>query len=328
MGSYHLASAILRDSAGFTVDHPGFSTRRLTGPSMLTVDGAAHTRHRAAFAARFRRDAVDRLGDFVHRTADRLVRERPQTDELEVRGELAQPLAVATLREALTLQAIPTRELTDWYLLLREAFENDTGGGQAGVVTRMRSRLHALPHPGLSLDDYVGNVCIMLLGGIETVEGMICHAVVDHFTVDHRSRDVAAPSTRPDAFLEESLRRTTPVLRLDRYATADCTLAGQPIHAGDLVIVDLEAANLDPSAFTDPETFDTGRAASTRHLSFAVGPHHCLGVHLARLESRAALTALHTHLPDAFLDHEHTDPSTGSIFRKPARVTLCAGQAR
>ncbi len=35
-----------------------------------------------------------------------------------------------------------------------------------------------------------------------------------------------------------------------------------------------------------------------RHLSFGLGPHRCLGIHLARQELRIALRALHHRLPD------------------------------
>ena len=52
-----LAMEVLRDPDAFTVDDPRFSTGRVVGPSMLTLDGDAHVRHRAAFAAPFRLDA-------------------------------------------------------------------------------------------------------------------------------------------------------------------------------------------------------------------------------------------------------------------------------
>jgi len=57
------------------------------------------------------------------------------------------------------------------------------------------------------------------------------------------------------------------------------------------------AANLDDESFDDPLAVDFERAAN-RHIAFASGFHRCLGSHLARLELRVALTALHERLPD------------------------------
>ena len=44
----------MRDAATFTVDDPRFSTAQVIGPSMLSLDGAEHARHRAPFVAPFR----------------------------------------------------------------------------------------------------------------------------------------------------------------------------------------------------------------------------------------------------------------------------------
>src|SRR6266849_10148804 len=69
-----LALAVMRDTETFTVDDPRFSTRRVVGPSMLTLDGAEHERHRAPFARAFRLDAVrERLAGLVEVEAEGLV---------------------------------------------------------------------------------------------------------------------------------------------------------------------------------------------------------------------------------------------------------------
>ena len=53
---YDLALEVLRDSRTFTVDDPRFSTAKVVGPSMLSLDGAPHARHRAPFIRPFRSD--------------------------------------------------------------------------------------------------------------------------------------------------------------------------------------------------------------------------------------------------------------------------------
>ena len=63
---YDLAMRVLRDSAAFTVDDPRFSTARVVGPSMLSLDGTAHDRHRRPFGGPFSQAEVrDRLAGFV-----------------------------------------------------------------------------------------------------------------------------------------------------------------------------------------------------------------------------------------------------------------------
>ena len=53
-----LALQVMRDAGTFTVDDARFSTGRVVGPSMLTLDGDEHERHRAPFARPFRLAAV------------------------------------------------------------------------------------------------------------------------------------------------------------------------------------------------------------------------------------------------------------------------------
>jgi cytochrome P450 len=107
---------------------------------------------------------------------------------------------------------------------------------------------------------------------------------------------------------------------VDRYATRDVDLGGASIRHGDLVRVSLGAANRDPAVFTDPDLFDVTREGLGRSLTFARGPHACLGIHLARLEARAAVSA--------FLDISPApaarviDPVSGLIFRAPERVEV------
>ena len=127
-------------------------------------------------------------------------------------------------------------------------------------------------------------------------------------------------SLAPNA-VEESLRLEPAAARVDRYATTDTVLAGASIAKGDLVIVSLTAADRDPATFPDPDRFDLTRANAKAHLAFAQGPHACVGIHLARLETLSALEAALDSWPGLRIEPDATPP-TGVIFRKPRRLPV------
>jgi cytochrome P450 len=86
------------------------------------------------------------------------------------------------------------------------------------------------------------------------------------------------------------------------------------------------SANRDPDTYENPEAFDIFRDPK-QHMSFGTGLHLCLGMHLARLETRVALEALFDRLPDLHFDHDeahrvdaHIHGST--IFRCPTALPV------
>jgi cytochrome P450 len=119
------------------------------------------------------------------------------------------------------------------------------------------------------------------------------------------------------AAIEESLRLEPAASVVDRYATEDIVLGAAPIAKGDLVRVSIAAANRDPEIFSEPDRFDPARSNVRRHLAFAHGPHVCLGIHLARLETRIALQTLLERLANLRLDPERPPQVRGLVFRKP-----------
>ncbi len=111
-----LALRVLRDTRTFTVDDPRFSTARVIGPSMLSLDGAEHKRHRAPFAEAFRLDGMqDRLEQFVEDEAARLVSGFAAAGRAELRRDLAGPLAVAAVADVLGLGQTDPKVILSWY---------------------------------------------------------------------------------------------------------------------------------------------------------------------------------------------------------------------
>jgi cytochrome P450 len=78
-----------------------------------------------------------------------------------------------------------------------------------------------------------------------------------------------------------------------RTATVATEIAGQPVAAGDKVVVSFASANRDEAVFADPDRLDLERNAKA-HLAFGHGPHFCLGAHLARVQMTALFTEVLT----------------------------------
>jgi cytochrome P450 len=330
-----LAAEVLRDSRTFTVDDPRFTTAQVTGPSMLSLDGAAHARHRTPFAHAFRPAALSGLADFAAAEAARLTEGISPGSSAELRATVAGPLAAAVMTQALGLTQATPATILAWYADIVAAVSALAGtGAQEAPAVRSFAELAASVRASirsghvsllaeaagagdLSAAETVSNAAVLLFGGIETTEGMILNAVWHLLSNPAQLRLVREdPALLPGA-IEESLRLEPAAAVVDRYATRDVRLGGVSIRAGDPVTVSIAGANRDPDVFGDPGRYDIRRENATRHLAFAHGPHFCLGAHLARAETIAAVRTLLGRLPGLRLDLRRPSTPRGLVFRKP-----------
>jgi cytochrome P450 len=166
---------------------------------------------------------------------------------------------------------------------------------------------------------------LLLPAGIETTfrsSGNLLYLLMTHTDQLDAVRDDRA--LLPQA-IEEALRYEPPLLITSRIAACDTELSGVAIPAGSSVTPMLGSANRDPEAYSDPETFDIFRDPK-QHVSFGTGPHMCLGMHLARMETSVAVNALFDRLPNLRLDPalvERDDPHIhGQIFRSPTSLPV------
>jgi cytochrome P450 len=128
-------------------------------------------------------------------------------------------------------------------------------------------------------------------------------------------------SLYPQAF-EEALRWEPPVTVILRRAQRDTTLGGVSIEKGADVALLLGAANRDERKYADPDRFDLFRQGR-QHLGFGFGVHVCLGMHLARMESRVALNTLFDRLGPFRLDPAAPAPHIeGLAFRSPLSLPV------
>ena len=339
---HDLAVEVMRDAASFTVDDPRFSTRQVIGPSMLSLDGAEHERHRQPFVAPFRSAAVrDRFTRPVRAEADRLIDALAPAGAAELRRSFAGPLAASIVTRALGLDGTEVATVLGWYDAIVGEVTRITagaapGGGGTDAYRELRGRLeHVIAAEdrssllgavaagrALSRDQIAANAAVLLFGGIETTEGMIANAVLMLLRHPDQLAAVRRDAGLLDRAIDESLRLEPAAAVVDRYATRDLALGGAQVRGGELVRVSISAANRDPAVFSDPDRFVLRGAEARRHLAFAVGPHVCVGVHLARLEARAALEGLLARLPELRLDPQRPASVRGLVFRKPPALRV------
>ncbi|WP_405592095.1 cytochrome P450 [Streptomyces sp. NBC_01092] len=158
-----------------------------------------------------------------------------------------------------------------------------------------------------TLDEVTGMVCLLLLAGHETTANMFPLAVIALLHHPAQLDALRVDESRWPAAVEELLRHLTVIHSgIRRVATEDVELSGVRIRAGEGVVVALQSANRDPSAYSDPDALDVHRDAAG-HLAFGHGLHQCLGQSLARAELRLGLSTLFRRLP---MLHLTTPPET------------------
>ena len=144
----------------------------------------------------------------------------------------------------------------------------------------------------LSEDEIVSMVFLLIGAGYETTVYLITNTVLTLLQHPDQLEKLRANPDLMDTAIEEVLRFNNPVQGTKPgYASEEMTLHGVTIPKGGVVMPLLGAANRDPRAFDNPDTFDITRSPN-KHLGFGQGIHYCLGAPLARLETKIALNNL------------------------------------
>lgn len=148
--------------------------------------------------------------------------------------------------------------------------------------------------------DLLSCLLLLFMAGLDTVAAQLSYGM--HHLATHpadRERLVGDSALVPSVV--EEVLRTFPIVQTARKVTTDTDFHGCPVRAGDMVVFPLGSANRDDAAFPDATEFQVDRGP-TRHIAFGVGPHRCLGSHLARQEMAIALDEWHRRIPGYRLD--------------------------
>jgi cytochrome P450 len=342
---FDLVSQVLRDGETFS----SAVLRDVMGPVMgdyiiLGMDEPEHRRHRALVGTAFRQKVLARweIG-LVQRVVDELV------DRIVARGggsaELVRDFTfrfpVQVIAGVLGLPRQDYAQFQKWASAIISVNSQWDRGIEASVALKgylsqvlaerrvspgedLISDLAVTELDGEMLDDeeIFSFLRLILPAGAETTfrsSGNLLYALLTN--TDQLDAVRADRSLLPQA-IEEGLRWEPPLLITTRVAAKDTSLGGFDVPAGAGVTVSLGAANRDPARYPDPDRFDIFRDPK-QHISFGYGPHMCLGMHLARMETRVALDTLFTRLPDLRLDLTGDDPHIhGEIFRSPTSLPV------
>jgi len=177
----------------------------------------------------------------------------------------------------------------------------------------------------LGNDDLIAVLWNLIGGGLDTTTSLTSLAFVhldEHPAL--RQRLIQEPGLLPAA-CEEYLRWTCVNETLTRTCTRDTELAGQPIKRGDFVMVSWLGANFDPQVFDRPYEVDIDRSPNA-HLSFGVGAHRCIGLHVARSLFQIMVTEVLKRIPDYRVDRAATrfyggNPELYGVVSMPVTFT-------
>ncbi|RLV47451.1 cytochrome P450 [Nocardioides mangrovicus] len=138
---------------------------------------------------------------------------------------------------------------------------------------------------------------LMLMAGLDTVQSVIAQSMA--YLAEHQDRweqMFASPDSLEPA-IEELLRWTSPAMPTRNVAEETATVGDMTLPRGERVFCPLNAANRDPKYFEDPDEVKFDRVDPKPHVTFSLGAHRCVGVHLARTELKVAFQELHRRIP-------------------------------
>ncbi len=140
---------------------------------------------------------------------------------------------------------------------------------------------------GMSPQEYLGNLLLLIVGGNDTTRNTITGSVL---ALSENPGEWEALKADPQrlipAMVSETIRWQTPLAHMRRLATRDVELGGRTIRAGDKVVMWYVSGNRDERRMAEPDRFWIERPDVRRHLSFGFGIHRCVGSRLAELQLR------------------------------------------
>ncbi len=338
VAGHRLCSQVLTDP-GFTVESAENILERTIGRMMLSTDGPDHRRQRRPYARPLLPRALNgRPGQVVAEVVAGVLDELPASGG-DLVTTFSRPVARRTILTVLGLNDIDEERIETWFTAIAAAFANQAGdldvahAGRrafAAFAEALGARRGRLPADSLLHQvetarvlgdaEIASNTAITIFGAVETTAALITNTLWALLSRPALVGDVRDDPDLLGRVVEETLRWQSPVQTAVRHARDGSRIGNADVPAGATVICLLGAANRDPTVFVDPDRFDPDRSELGAHLSFAKGPHLCLGAPLARLEATRAIGALLDRLPSIIPDPDGWPAPRGHEFRSCRRL--------
>ncbi|MGW2121025.1 cytochrome P450 [Streptomyces sp. NPDC001758] len=319
VSGYADVAAVLGDSETFTSERGNVLDTLLAGGDsaagkMLAVtDGRPHRTLRSALLKPFSPRSLEVVVDSVRRGTRLLVAEAVERGTVDFAADVAAHIPLAAICDLLGVPAADRGHiisLTSSALSSADGVpdEEATWSSRNGLLlyfSELAAERRRKPYDDvvgllvnreidgrpLTHEEIIFNCYSIIMGGHETTRFAMVgglHALMERPDQWRALKSGAVP-TAPA--VEEVLRWTAPALHSGRTATQDVLLGDRFVEEGDIVTVWMASANRDERVFDRPDDFVLSRSPN-KHLSFAHGPHFCLGAFLARAELSALLESL------------------------------------
>jgi cytochrome P450 len=343
--SYDAVQSVLRD--GETFSSAGYADVMgvVMGHTILEMDEPEHHVYRGIVQQAFSRKAMERWEvEAVTPIVDEYIDTFVDLGRAELVRELTFPFPVNVIARLLGLPREDLTQFHQWAVeLISVGFDWDRGLAASGhlrdyfadILEQRRGEpaddmMSVLAHAELdgqrlTDEEIFAFLRLLLPAGAETTYRSSSNLLFGLLTHPNQLDALRADRSLMPQAIEEGLRWEPPLLTILRTATRDTEVVGVPVAKGSVVIVNMGSANHDEAYWDNPEEFDIFREQK-QHVAFAFGPHMCLGMHLARMETRVVLDRIFDRLPDMRLDPDAEAPHiTGMTFRAPTALPVLFG---
>jgi cytochrome P450 len=294
--------------------------------SFLAMDAPRHTKLRGLVSAAFTPRQVARIEDGIRVNAHRIVAEAAPTGGGDFVELIAKRLPLATISDMIGVPEEDRERVVAAADLLVTASDPEVLGDRPPLevvgealwtlsqfATELAAHREANPADDLmtalvqaEIDgdrlthaEIAAFFVLLSVAGNDTTRHTTAHAMRALSTnPDQRAALMADLDARLPTAVEEFVRWTTPVLTFRRTTTRAVELHGQPLDAGEKIVLFYHSANRDERAFAEPWRLDLARDPN-HHVGFGGGgPHYCLGASLARTQLRSIFGELLQVVPD------------------------------
>jgi cytochrome P450 len=339
--SFDAVNKAFRDGQVFSSTAYDNTIGLFIGPTILAMEGKKHREHRNLVSAAFKSKALARWEpEIVRPICDALIDEFIDAGRADLVRDFTFEFPTRVIAELLGLPAddLPTFrkravQLINYTVKYERAFE-----ASAALKDYFSEQIRQ--RKDRPTEDIIGDLVtaeldgekltdeaiysflrLLLPAGLETTyrsSGNLLFLLLTHpdqFDSVQADHALIAPA------IEEGLRFETPLTTVQRFTTEDTELEGVKIPARSAVDLCIGSANRDENRWENSEEFDIFRK-QTPHISFAAGEHTCLGLHLARMETRVALECLLSRVTNIRLVTDDDPHIYGQPFRSPTALPV------